>query len=54
MIAKYLLRDQKVPDVVPANEFESRKHVAISSASLQSVWGRFCSMENGNQNWWSD
>ena len=29
-------------------------NVAISSNSLQSVWGRACSMENGNQNWWSD
>jgi hypothetical protein len=28
--------------------------VAISSDSLQSVWGRLCSMENGNQNSWSD
>src|SRR5215217_5697170 len=35
-----LQRTRRSPDDVPTNELESRKHVAISSNLLQSVWGR--------------
>ena len=43
-----------VAKVVPANELESREQCRDQQQLAADCVEQTCSMENGNQNWWSD